>query len=42
MALRIWGLVGNFFRHNVWAYLVAGYTAFMLEVSLNLIGYSYS
>jgi hypothetical protein len=42
MALGIWWLVGNYFRHNVWAYLAAGYTAFMLEDSLNLIGYSYS
>ena len=42
MALGIWWLVGNYFRHNVWAYLVAGYTVFMLEDSLNLIGYSYS
>jgi hypothetical protein len=42
MALGIWGLVRNYFRHNVWAYLVAGYTAFMLEDSLDLIGHSYS
>jgi hypothetical protein len=42
MALGIWWLVGNYFRHNVWAYLVAGYTVFMLENSLNLTRYSYS
>jgi hypothetical protein len=42
MALGIWWLVWNYFRHNVWAYLVAGYTAFMLEDSLDLIRYSYS
>jgi hypothetical protein len=42
MALGIWWLIGNYFRHNVWAYLVAGYTVFMLEDSLNLIEYSYS
>ncbi len=42
MALGIWWLVRNYFRHNVWAYLVAGYTAFMLEDSLDLIGHSYS
>jgi hypothetical protein len=42
MALGIWWLVGNYFRHNVWAYLVTGYTVFMLEDSLNLIEYSYS
>jgi len=41
MALGMWWLVRNYFRHNVWAYLVAGYTAFMLEDSLDLIGRSY-
>ena len=42
IALGTWWLVWNYFRHNVWAYLVAGYTVFMLEDGLNLIGYSYS